>query len=93
MSLAKFFEGTLVINLPERKDRRRQITRELEAVGMPLEPGGVEIFPAIRPSEARGFPSRGVRGCLLSQLGILESARGRGLKNVLIPVSGGVAVA
>ena len=51
---------------------------------MPFTPGVVELFPGIRPSEAAGFPSRGVRGCFLSHLSILKEARRRGLDSVLI---------
>ena len=84
MTLGDFFGCTFVINLAERKDRRAQITRELEAAGMPFSPGKVEIFPAVRPIEALGFPSPGVRGCFLSHLGILKLARERRLSSVLI---------
>lgn len=83
-SLADYFHCTYVINLVERKDRRKAITGELERAGMPLHPGRVEIFPAVKPTEALGFPGIGVRGCFLSHLGILKKALERGLRNVLI---------
>jgi hypothetical protein len=82
--LAALFGCTFIINLPDRKDRRRAILAEIEKIGMPLAPGVVELFPGIRPSQAAGFPSRGVRGCFLSHLGILKEARCRGLDSVLI---------
>ncbi len=84
MNLAELFDCTFVINLPDRKDRRAAISRELGRAGVPLKPGKVEIFRAIRPTEAAGFPSPGVRGCFLSHLGILREARKRNLKSVLI---------
>ena len=55
-SLAEYFGCTYVINLPERKDRRKAITSELATAGMSLSPGKVEIFPAVKPSERLGFP-------------------------------------
>lgn len=83
-SLSDYFHCTYVINLPERKDRRKAITRELERVGMPLKPAIVELFPAVKPKERRGFPNIGARGCFLSHFGILESAMKKRLSNVLI---------
>jgi len=83
-NLLDYFQCVYVINLPERKDRRKAITGELEQAGMPLSPGRVELFPAVRPKEAMGFPNIGARGCFLSHLGILKAARDRGLSNVLI---------
>ncbi len=51
---------------------------------MPLTPHKVEIFPAIRPDEAGGFPNIGARGCFSSHLGILKQAKDKGLSNILI---------
>lgn len=84
MRMADFFERIYVVNLPERTDRRRAITQELDRAGMPLTPGKVEIFPAIRPTETLEFPSIGARGCFLSHLSILKQAKQDGLANVLI---------
>jgi hypothetical protein len=83
-SLLDCFRTVYVINLPERKDRRRAIVKELESAGMPLAPGSVEMFPAVKPSDKRGFPNIGARGCFLSHLGILRQAIERKLPNVLI---------
>jgi glycosyl transferase, family 25 len=82
--LADYFACTYIINLPERKDRRRAILGELEKVGMPLSPGKVELFPAVKPKDKLGFPSTGARGCFLSHYQILTSALKRRLANVLI---------
>lgn len=84
MKITDFFERAYVINLPERADRRRLMVRELEKAGMPLTPGKVEIFPAIRPASAGDFPSLGARGCFLSHQAILKQALADGLTNVLI---------
>ncbi|MDM8554710.1 glycosyltransferase family 25 protein [Desulfococcaceae bacterium HSG7] len=79
-----YFNRTYVINLPERTDRFREVTAALERIGMPLSPGKVEVFPALRPKEAAGFSSAGIRGCFLSHLAILKQALDLELSNVLI---------
>jgi glycosyl transferase family 25 len=83
-NLSDYFQCTSVINLPERKDRRRAIAGELTRAGMPLAPGRVEMFPAVKPKERMGFPNTGARGCFLSHLGILTNALNGGLGNVLV---------
>lgn len=84
MKIKEFFERAYVVNLPDRKDRRRVMVRELEKAGMLLTPNKVEIFPAIRPQDAGDFPSVGARGCFLSHLAILKRAKQDRLANVLI---------
>jgi hypothetical protein len=84
MLITDYFDRIEVVNLPEREDRRKEMTRELETAGMPLKPGKVEIFPAIRPASPEGFPSIGARGCFLSHFTILKRARDEGLANVLV---------
>ncbi|MCI5210545.1 MAG: hypothetical protein D3910_17540 [Candidatus Electrothrix sp. ATG2] len=69
-----YFGKIYVINLPERVDRRREVTAALKRIGISFAPGKVELFPAIRPTEAAGFPSPGVRGCFLSHLSVLKKA-------------------
>ena len=82
--ITDYFQAVYAVNLPERKDRRKLIVKELEVAGMPLTPNQVEIFPAIRPDGAGGFPSIGARGCFSSHVAILKQAKQRGLSNVLI---------
>lgn len=84
MKLIDFFERAYVINLPNRKDRRRMMIQELKKIEMPLTPNKTEIFPAIRPDDAGVFPSVGARGCFLSHLAILKRAKEERLSNVLI---------
>lgn len=84
MTFRDYFDLVCVINLPHRKDRRRQITAELNRVGMWLAPNHVEIFPAVRPTEAAGFPTIGYRGCFMSHLGVLKYALKAKARNVLI---------
>ncbi len=62
------FEKAVVINLPERLDRRRDTVAELERVGA----SGVSFFPAIRPASAGVFGSRGEHGCFLSHMSVLK---------------------
>ena len=84
MDMKNYFARIYVINLPERTDRRVAVVRELEKARLPLEPGKVELFPAIRPSTAAGFANIGYRGCFLSHFNVLKRANEDGLRNVLI---------
>jgi len=84
MRLIEYFDRIYIINLPERKDRFWQISRELKNVNMPLTPGKVEIFPAIHPRDAAGFPSPRIRGTFLSHVSIVKQAKKDGLRNVLV---------
>jgi hypothetical protein len=83
-SLSDYFASIYVINLDERKDRRKAIIGELERVGMPLSPGKVQIFSAVKPKERLAFSSVNVLGCFLSHYRILVDALERQLPNVLI---------
>src|SRR5262245_54618489 len=84
MHLTDLFERGFVINLPDRVDRRKALTRELRRAGMALSPGRIEIFPAIRPDSAGRFPSVGARGCFLSHLMVLKKARDEVRGEVLV---------
>ncbi|MGB0563955.1 MAG: glycosyltransferase family 25 protein [Spirulinaceae cyanobacterium] len=79
-----FFDRAYVINLPQRTDRRAEITRELKKADMPLEAGKVELVTAIRPEVAFPFKSIGAKGAFLSHLKVLKMAKAANLKNVLI---------
>ena len=67
------FDHIRVINLPERRDRRREMERELATLGLAGDPR-VAFFPAIRPADAGRFTSIGARGVYLSQLALLREA-------------------
>ncbi|HEY1375850.1 MAG TPA: glycosyltransferase family 25 protein [Gemmataceae bacterium] len=84
MTARDYFDRVYVINLPDRPDRLRAVVRELDRAGLPLAPGRVEVFPAVRPDAAAGFPTPGSRGCFLSHLGVVRAARSAGARNVLI---------
>ena len=91
--LFDYFERTLIVNLPDRADRRRETAAALRPLGVelsagpPVEPvgeGRVAFFAATRPADAGGFPSLGARGCFLSHLRALKTARDRDWPGVLI---------
>jgi glycosyl transferase, family 25 len=84
MQIKDYIDRTYAINLPSRRDRRQLLVKEMAAAGLPLTPNKIEIFPAIRPDTAAGFPGIGVHGCFLSHLAILKKARADGLATVLI---------
>jgi glycosyl transferase family 25 len=65
--LLRCFDEVQVINLPFRKDRRR----EMEA-----QYSGFTFFPAIRPDTPEPFASVGFKGSYLSHLSLLKQARG-----------------
>ena len=67
------FDRIRVINLAERIDRRRDMERELSAIGLGNDPR-VAFYPAIRPAGSGDFTSVGARGVYLGQLAILREA-------------------
>lgn len=74
----------VVINLPARADRRRQVAAELGRLGLGLDHPAVTLFPAIRPDAAGPFPSVGARGCFLSHRAVLGLIAARGWERALI---------
>lgn len=79
-----YFERIFIINLPSRTDRQAEIAAQLKVIGLNLAEGCVELFPALRPEAAEGFPSIGARGCFMSHLGVLRAAQRLGLQRVAI---------
>lgn len=86
--LLELVDRCFVINLPERTDRRSEITAQLAQVGLldtsRPDSGKVEFFRAIRPSTPAGFPSVGARGAFLSHLEVLRVSVARGYRAVLV---------
>jgi hypothetical protein len=78
------FERIAVINLPYRQDRRVEIAAQLARVGLKLGEPPVQLFEAVRPTDAGGFASIGARGCFLSHLGVLRAARADKVQQLLI---------
>ena len=71
-ALVQTFGHIVVINLPERADRRREIDAELRKLGLSLDHPAVELFHAIRPADAAGFPSIGAHGAFRSHMGVMQ---------------------
>lgn len=78
------FEQIYIINLPEREDRRVEISDQLFRVSLALDDPLVTLFPAVRPEHAGPFPSIGARGCFMSHFGVLSDAIARRYKAILI---------
>ena len=85
MNLLTVFDRTEIVNLPERRDRRRQTERELRRQFPAADiDERVRFFRAIRPETAGPFQNRGVHGAFLSTLEILRSAAADDLGAVLM---------
>lgn len=83
-ALLDAFERIIIINLPERADRRREIDIELGRAGLSLDHPAVELFSATRPKDIAGFPSLGAHGAFLSHMGVMQSMIDRGIDRALI---------
>lgn len=84
-SIFNYFDGTFIINLPYRSDRRRETEHELFAHGISnWDDLRIEFFAATRPDTLDGFLKIGSRGSLISHLNALIEARSRGYRNVLL---------
>jgi glycosyl transferase family 25 len=79
------FDQVRIINLPERKDRRREVTKELARIGALGDPQ-IAFFDAMKPTDPGAFPSLGARGCFMSHLDILRAAVAAGVGSLLILV-------
>jgi glycosyl transferase family 25 len=84
MKIFDAFERIYIINLPERTDRMREVSKELARAGLRADDTRIRVFPGIRPADAGVFPSRGAHGCHMSHLGIIREAIKEQLENVLI---------
>jgi glycosyl transferase family 25 len=70
-----FIDAVVYINLDRREDRRQWIEQELKRLGVPSEK--VVRFPAIERNP-------GWIGCTLSHIGVLEMAKEKQWKNVML---------
>ncbi len=84
LSPLDYFDRVAIINLPSRPDRLRALGAELRRIGFDIGCPKAVIPHAPEPSDANGFPSRGVFGNFLSHLDIIEAAWRDGLNNVLV---------
>ena len=76
------FDRNRIVNLAHRKDRRREMRRQLAKVGLDGDPK-VAFFPALSYADQGRFNSRGAKGCFGSHMAILEEALAAG-ESVLI---------
>ena len=72
MHLFDVFERLIVISLPYRTDRRREMVVQFARLGLSMKDSRITLFDAIRPEEAGGFASVGARGCFESHLAALR---------------------
>jgi len=79
MKLNDYFERVYIVNLPERRDRRREMQAQLKRINL-----RASFFPAVRVSEAGDWPGLGARGCFQSHFQILQKALCSGARNVMI---------
>lgn len=79
-----YFDRIYVINLPSRVDRKREMAEQLARVGLSLASPLVEVFEAARPQDSGGFRTIGARGCYMSHLGVLKSAKDAAYSRILI---------
>ena len=81
--LLHVFDRVRIINLPHRRDRRRQMTAELRRVG--IDPSPQVAFHAAALVDGPGdFSSTGARGCFDSHLSILRQALADDVASLLI---------
>jgi hypothetical protein len=82
-SLLDYFDEVRIINLLERKDRRREMQQELSGLGS-YSAKKVRFFDAVRPLDQGSWPSVGALGCFLSHQAILREALLRSASTVLV---------
>lgn len=73
-SLLDAFARIRIINLPERTDRRREMTRELARLGLSVDGEKIAFYAAQRFGDAGGFRNIGARGCFHSHLAIVDAS-------------------
>jgi hypothetical protein len=80
----EYFQQVYIINLPHRRDRRREMARQLNKIGLSFDSPSVRLFEAVRPETSDGFPTIGTRGCFLSHLAVLRDACEQSCERILI---------
>jgi glycosyl transferase, family 25 len=74
MILTDIVSRIYVLNLPERKDRKKEIEHALKKIDIYWQGNQVICWPAIRPHSSNNFPSVGAYGCFLSHVAALQDA-------------------
>src|ERR1039458_872273 len=80
MTLIEYFGAALVINLPERVDRRKSAEKEFRKARWK----NVHFFPALKFDDPAGFKFSSWRGCFHSHLACLRFAHESRLDNILV---------
>lgn len=83
-ALLDSFESIRIINLLERRDRRREMAEQLRRLGLSFVHPRIALFEARRFSDPAGFPTPGTRGCFESHHDLLRDAGEQGLDSILI---------
>jgi glycosyl transferase, family 25 len=84
MDLIDLFDCIMILNPPNRSERRKQFRRELVRVGWDPDDPRITWFPAVDTRTAAGYTSPGSRGCFLSHVAALNLARNAGHRRVLV---------
>lgn len=84
MGLLDRFDRIIIINLPNRTDRRQEMRDDLERIGCDPDDPKIAWFPGIDPRTSAGFNTAGARGCFLSHVAALNLARNAGYGRALI---------
>ena len=79
MSLNNVFDRIVVINLPDRLDRRREMQEQLRRASV-----RAEFFPATRVKEAGDWPGCGARGCFMSHYRLLKDSLEQETRHLLV---------
>ena len=88
MDISKDFDGYYVISLSKRKDRREQVTKECEKLGIEFEffdavDGELEEFEWHSPREITGW-TKGAAALVHTTIKLLEHAKEEGHETILI---------
>ena len=83
MTIFDSFDRIRIVNLAHRKDRRRQMLRQLAKVGLDGDPR-VAFFAAHSFAEQGPFYSSGARGCFSSHLTVIQEAAAAGESLLLL---------
>src|ERR671911_414786 len=78
------FDRAYIINLQDRTDRRRDVVREFQKIGIDVPNDKIHFYTATRPTELARFPSLGARGSFTSHRTVLDLALRDCLRNVLV---------
>lgn len=76
------FDAIYIINLRRRSDRRAEMLKQLQIVGLGDDPR-IRFFDAAEPRDRGCFSLAGAHGCYLSHLQIYEAEAGSG-RSVLV---------